>query len=135
MTMDEPTNTSTQTDAQPAADAHLPAQPPRSRLLGVVLRDDSRTKGFIFLTTGDSIEYFAHKTGFDPASLFWSISPGKPVSFSSRWTMKGHRAFDIREATTAEAAEIAELIEDRLAASRAAEVREQELKGDDRGNR
>lgn len=96
------------------------------RTIGIVVRDNTRAKGYVFIKDGTGQEYFAHKTGFKDQTLFDEIQRYEGVSFRISETSKGLRAFDVREIETDE--ERAEL-----------EAMEEDYgnrdKGENRGNR
>lgn len=82
------------------------------RQLGVVVRDTTREKGYVFLRDAANNEYFAHKSAF--SDVDWGAAlVGSGFSFRSSTTSKGNRAFEIRTASPAEQIEIARMEEHR----------------------
>lgn len=83
------------------------------RRLGLVARDLTREKGYVFLRDQTGEEYFAHARGFSPVDFFESVKPGDAVSFKVSDTPKGVRARSVRAATAEEAMAVAEWAEAR----------------------
>ena len=120
---------------------HLPG-----RFVGVVVRDTTRSNGYLFLRGADGTEYFSHRASWFDAPLFVTIMLGEAVSFRVTRTSKGLRAWDVRAPTVDEAPAVSELTE-AIAAAQANEHRVEELRdqtprgkrqrqqGDDHGNR
>lgn len=77
----------------------------RGRTLGVIVRTETRDRGYVFIKDGTNVEYFAHKSAF-VAGGFDGVEAGDPVSFRVTETTKGLRAFDIVRATEEERAQI-----------------------------
>lgn len=101
-----------QTSAMTAPQSSPPDRSP-DRLLGVIVRDQSRQQGFVFIHDQAGQEYFAHKSAFVPTTWFDEVQVGEGVSFKSTETPKGLRAWEITQASAAEATAIAEWGEDR----------------------
>jgi cold shock CspA family protein len=79
------------------------------RIIGVVTRDSTREKGFVFLKDAENNEYFAHISAFEDSRDFLTLQRGEGVSFRATSTSKGYRAWEIRRATLAEAVRVDEM--------------------------
>jgi hypothetical protein len=96
------------------------------RFLGLLARDDSRDKGFLFLVNAEQ-EYFAHKSGWAPITLFYNAAVDQAFSFRVTKTSKGPRAWDIRRPTEDEQADVIAMVADYRASRKAIGQRQQEI--------
>lgn len=92
---------------RPLSDIHLPG-----RRLGVVSRDATRDRGFLFLKDEAGEEYFAHRSGFVTQAVFDGCVQGDAMSFKAVRRPKGLQAHTIEPATVAERAQTREWAED-----------------------
>lgn len=87
------------------------------RHVGVVTRitdklgNDSRVRGFVFLTDANGDEYFAHKTAFANREIWAGVDLGAGFSFRITSSVNGVRAFDVLPAREDEQALVAEIEE------------------------
>ena len=88
---------------QPPAPPASPAAQGSARLVGRVVRlDQTRDKGFGFVVDSRGEEYFLHRNGCRPATLFDELVEGDYVAFAWMPSPKGLRAVDVSLSVTAE---------------------------------